>query len=172
MIQKNVRDEYFDWMFDLVGGERYRKLLMHLHNREFIYSFRNDVNRAQDGIDLRYRFGHEFLDEPRRVLGEECTMLEMLVALAIRCEETIMDDPAYGDRTAQWFWRMLINLGLGSMLDDRYDKAYVDEAIDRFLNHEYEPDGTGGLFTVKNCEYDLRNVEISFQLFRYLNTLI
>lgn len=171
MIQRNIRDEYFDWMFDLVGGERFRKLLMHLHNREFVYSIQNDTNRAIDGIDLRYRFGNNILDDPRHELGEECSMLEMLLALAIRCEETIMDDTSYGDRTAQWFWRMVINLGLGSMMDERYDREYVDFVIDRFLNHEYDSHGHGGLFTINNCEYDLRKKEIWFQLLRYLNTI-
>ena len=39
----------------------------------------------------------------------------MMIALAIRCEEHIMDDPDAGDRTGQWFWSMLVSLGLGSM---------------------------------------------------------
>ena len=171
MTYTDVRDEYFEWMLDLVGGQRFRKLLIHLHNREFIFTIANDDNRADDGINLRYRFGYDILDHPREELGGPCSMFEMLLALAIRCEETIMDDPLYGDRTAQWFWRMIVNLGLGSMLDENYDREYIDFVVDRFINHEYEPNGKGGLFTVNNCEYDFRKIEISFQLLRYLNTI-
>ena len=80
-----------------------------------------------------------------------------------------MDDPRIGDRTSQWFWGMIVNLGIGAMNDDRFDEKYVDEVIERFLNREYEPDGRGGLFTVKNCDTDLRNVEIWYQLCWYLN---
>jgi hypothetical protein len=95
----------------------------------------------------------------------------MIIALAIRCEETYMDDASIGDRTGQWFWGMIRNLGLGSMVDSRFDKLYVEEVVRRFLDREYEADGTGGLFTIKNCDADLRDVEIWYQLCWYLDTI-
>ena len=101
-----------------------------------------------------------------------CSVLEMMVALAIRCEETIMDNPAYGDRTAQWFWGMIRTLGLYSMTDDRFDQEYVDMVIDRFLNRDYEPNGEGGLFKINNCKYDLRKIEIWYQLCWYLDRFV
>lgn len=42
-----------------------------------------------------------------------CSVLEMIIALAIRLEEHIMDDPDIGNRTGQWFWDMIVSLGLG-----------------------------------------------------------
>lgn len=177
MTQKELKKQYFEWMYDLVCEGRYsksnsyRKLLKHLHEREFVWSISNDANRAEDGIDLRYRFAYDLIDDPRNELGEYCTVLEMILALAIRCEETIMDDPAYGDRTAQWFWKMITNLGLGDMLDSRYDEYYVDEVIDRFIDNDYDQDGRGGLFIIKNCDYDLRYVEIWIQLCWYLDDI-
>jgi hypothetical protein len=101
-----------------------------------------------------------------------CSILEMMVALAIRCEEEIMYDPDIGDRTAQWFWCMIANLGLGGITDDVYDRAYVDDILIRLLYREYEPDGRGGLFRIRNCEYDLREVEIWCQMLWYLNTIV
>lgn len=177
MVKHSIKDEYFEWLVDLVCGDRhienatFRKLLMYLHVIEFVYSIPNDSNRAEDGIDLRYRFGCDFLDDPRHDLGGNCTVLEMMIALSIRCEETIMDDPEYGDRTSQWFWKMIVNLGLGSMLDSRFDRDYVDEVIDRFLKREYESDGRGGLFTVRNCNNDLRDVEIWVQMLWFLDNI-
>jgi hypothetical protein len=102
-------------------------------------------------------------------LDGPCSVLEMMIALAVRCEEHIMDDPNIGNRTGQWFWGMIVNLGLGAVTDERYDARLVDERIGRFLNRDYEPNGRGGLFTVRNCKYDLRDVEIWYQLCWYLD---
>lgn len=174
-----IENDYFEWIYELMCGRRYakdisyRKLLSHLHSVEFTYSIPRDSNRAADGIDLRYRFAltrkhHDvylYLDGP-------CSVLEMMVALAIRCEEAIMDDPSVGDRTGQWFWGMIANLGLGSMTDERYDRRYVDYIIHRFLNREYKPNGEGGLFTIRNSTRDMRTVEIWYQLNDYINTIV
>lgn len=169
MARRDINDDYFEWMLDLVCRDRYareisfRKLLRYLHDVEFVYSIPNDANRAEDGIDLRRRFSYGY------ALSGPCSVLEMLIALAIRCEESIMDDPKIGDRTRQWFWRMITNLGLGSMTDDKFDIDKAEYIIERFLDREYEPDGTGGLFTIRYCDYDLRDVEIWIQLGWYLN---
>lgn len=179
MIRERVNEEYFEWLYSLVCGERfsretsYRKLLVQLHNTDFIYTHPRDINRAKDGADLRYRFAlFKGLDDVPSYLDEyPCSVFEMMVALAIRCEETIMDDPQIGDRTGQWFWGMVNSLGLGSMLDDVYDSNVVNDIINRFLYREYEPDGRGGLFTIKYCEYDLRKAEIWHQLNWYLNRM-
>jgi hypothetical protein len=104
-------------------------------------------------------------------LDGPCSVLEMMIALAIRCEETIMDDPDIGDRTRQWFWGMIINLGLGGMTDANFDPDFVDDSVLRFLNRDYEPDGRGGLFTIRNCHRDLRDVEIWYQLCWYLDSI-
>lgn len=82
-----------------------------------------------------------------------------------------MDDPEYGNRTGQWFWNMVNSLGLGSMTDDRYDAYSIDRTIEIFLDREYDADGQGGLFTVRHCDEDMRNVEIWTQLCWYLNDI-
>lgn len=177
-----ITNEYFDWMYDLACKDRYpeqisyRKLFVLLHDTEFIYSIPRDKNRAEDGIDLRYRFsrlkGYEQDDiDIYQYLDMPCSVLEMILALAIRCEETIMDDPSIGNRTQQWFWGMITNLGLGSMTDSRFDRDAANDILERFLDREYEPDGKGGLFTVRNCDSDLRDVEIWYQMCWYLNRI-
>lgn len=179
MTQKSIENDYFEWMYDLICGYRYtrehsfRKLLMHLHNVEFTYTIPKDANRARDGIDLRYRYAHEIVGDPsvESYIQGPCSVFEMMVALALRCEETIMDDGEVGDRTSQWFWKMIANLGLGSMLDRRFDEDYVNDILIRFLNREYEPDGRGGLFIIRNCRYDLRDVEIWNQLLEFINSI-
>ena len=172
-IRDEINNEYFEWMYDLVGGMRdstytsYRELLMLLHSIEFVYSMPMDENRAEDGVDLRHRFS--FLNS--YLLDGPCSVLEMMVALSIRCEESIMDDTTMGDRTSQWFWGMIRNLGLNGMTDANFDKKYAENRIIAFLNRDYESDGRGGLFRVKNCEVDLRDVEIWYQLCWYLDSI-
>ena len=179
MYADDIVNEYFEWMFDLVCSGRYskeisyRKLLMHLHNTEFRYSILRDENRAEDGEALRYKFTYQKgYDEALVYLNDRpSSVLEMMIALSIRCEE-FMDDTSIGDRTSQWFWGMITNLGLGSMTDDRFDKREVNYILDRFLDREYEPDGKGGLFRVRKCDRDLRKVEIWYQLCWYLDSIV
>lgn len=173
-----INNEYFEWLCELIDSKRfskqvsYRKLLMHLHNIEFTWVIPMDENRADDGIQLRRRYALycDDMSLTDYILGP-CSVLEMMVALAIRCEETIMDDTAMGDRTGQWFWGMVHNLGLSPMTDPKFDRAFVDDIIARFLNREYEPNGRGGLFTVRHCNHDLRTVEIWWQLSWYLDSI-
>ena len=181
MSENELREEYFNWLYRLVcddlytGGRSYYNLLFCLHSRDFIVLMDRDENRAEDGVDLRYRFGYEnsidgvpisaFLD------CFPCSILEMMVALASRCEE-MMRDPDLGNRTGKWFWDMVINLGLYDMDDDAFDEDFVNYILDRFLNREYDRDGRGGLFTIKNSKRDLRYVEIWYQMGWHLNDLI
>lgn len=180
MNKNEIENEYFEWLYNMMCKDRfaksisYRKLLIFLHSKRFTYVIDKDRNRAAYGLDLRKRFstysGYEE-DYLSSYLEGPCTVLEMMIALSIQCEEWIMDDPRVGDRTSQWFWGMVANLGLAAMTDDNYDKAYVRESIDRFLKREYSPDGKGGLFTVRNPKHDMREVEIWMQLLWYLDSI-
>ena len=119
--------------------------------------------------------GHRFdadMDAP-------CTVLEMLIALAIRCESDIMHDDACGDRTRLWFWEMIKNLGLIDYTDDAYmyDKSgsfdsEVNHIIDIFLERRYDKHGRGGAFPLRkyrtNYYSDQRKVEIWYQLSAWL----
>ena len=181
MTRAEVQADYFAWLYDVVCGNRYaseisfRELLSYLHEVDFIWQIPLDENRAEDGISLRYRFArlqtHEDLvNAVAGMLIGPCSVLEMMVALAIRCEEDIMDDTAYGDRTRQWFWNMIVSLGLGSMTDDRFDRKTAEQIITNFLHRRYEPNGKGGLFTVRNSPVDMRTIEIYVQQNHYLNS--
>ena len=146
---------------------------MFLHNTEFQYCIRNDENRAADGISMRYRFAQAQGDNRiRNCLDGPCSVLEMMVALSIKIEENIMDDPQIGDRTGQWFWGMIVSLGLGSMSDERFDKGYAIDILNRFMDRDYEPNGKGGLFTLRHCNTDLRDVEIWYQMCWYMDELL
>ena len=181
--REKLNGEYFEWLCEIVREKdgldsiSFRKLLLYLHTVDFKWIIPKDQNRAEDGIVMRYRFATERSNDSNTIgfitntIDGPCSVLEMMVAIAVHCEEDIMDDPTIGDRTGQWFWKMIINLGLGAMTDDRFDIKKVEQIVDRFLNREYEPDGRGGLFRVRGSDRDLREVEIYWQMCWYLNTI-
>lgn len=164
--EQATQEAYFNWLVDHVCGGRYIKLLRYgrllrwLHKTEFIYFNPMDLNRVHDAIDFRRRFGYEG--------GNSCSVLEMMVALAVRCEEHIMGDSDIGDRTGEWFWEMIYNLGLENMDDANFDPEYVDTVTARLLHREYGRNGEGGLFTVTNRAEDMRTVDIWYQMAWYL----
>lgn len=166
------------WMCQLVNANRhprtrtYKLLLRSLNEKEFTFADILDGNRAEDGIDLRYRFAEEKHYDHRMVASYlddcPCSILEMMIALAMRCEEHIMADPEIGDRFGQWFWSMIESLGLMDM-DDRHFRSFeVERLLERFLNKEYAPDGHGGLFTVSGYRGDIRDLDIWYQMCAYL----
>lgn len=181
MRKESVIRDYTIWLRSLVGDDvfqsGYGRLFEYLQDREFVYKMRMDINRAVDGINLRRRFVYEHkYPELIRISdiedGRPCSVLEMMVGLSVRCEETIMFDPDIGDRTGKWFWEMVDSLGLSGMTDDHFDESQANRIINRFLDRDYGPDGEGGLFTMRNCRHDLRKVEIWYQAMWYLDDYI
>lgn len=175
MDRNYIYERYFDWLYELVCKDRFaetisfRKLLGFFHSTEFTYMIPNDSNRANDGVDLRYQFAlYSDIPNAETLITGPCSVLEMMIALATN-EERLMHNPKLGNRTAHWFWRMVVNLGLGGMSDVLFNRYEAKEAINKLLQRKYEPDGRGGLFTIKECSYDLRNVEIWTQACYYID---
>ena len=112
------RDLYFDELVDFVDGENLRGVLWRLYTTEF-YWFDDiimDRNRAMDGLKLRH-------EDKNAGYSVNCSVLEMLIGMAIRCERDIMHVNGAGDRTIEWFWIMIGNLGLDNPdLDDGFER--------------------------------------------------
>lgn len=177
MTRSELNQEYIDWMYQLVSSDRFHrsssrwKLVNHLHRIIFLYSMPMDGDRAEDGVNLRYRFGYENSYDDAMIAkyldDHPCSVLEMMIALAIRCEEQIQDLDI-GDRTGHWFWNMVASLGLNVP----YDPYIVDTRIERFMDREYSYNGEGGLFTVQHPRRDMRTVELWWQMCWYINTIL
>ena len=146
-MDDNLKNSYFRWIYKIFCGEKaasgvsYIRLFKLLFNIDFVVLMESDDNRYDDGLQLRNRFID--LESSYRIdfmSNTPCSILEMMAALAIRCEETIMDDPRYGDRTSQWFWSMMASIGIGYMNDDLFNEEVAMEALTVLNNRAYSPD--------------------------------
>lgn len=158
---------YFTWLIKqtkcrTVNFNDYIKLLTTLHHTEFYSVIPMDQNREEDGYELRFRY---YGVDDR---GFPCSVLEMMIALANRMETDIMADSDFGNRSGEWFWKMIFSLGLGGMSDRCFDQEETDFILNRFLERKYEPNGRGGLFTIKRPDINMRKAEIWYQMNWYL----
>ena len=180
-MTKNLEELYFEWLLSFVYNDHYfknlsyRRILKYLYLREFYYILPMDENRVQDGTDLRYRFGRENNIDDREIATSldirPCSVLEMMVALSCRIEESIMINYDIGNRTGQWFWEMMNSLGLSHETDSNFNIQVINDILYDFLERHYEPNGHGGLFTLNNPPEDLRKVEIWYQMNWYLEEI-
>src|SRR5512133_1227035 len=183
--QTTLNEEYFSWLYKLIGKQRrtYKKLCRELHAKTFRWSVHNDDNRCEDGLKLRELFIEENnIDEShlevKYFLKGECTIFELLVALAQRINELMYDLTRQEDRSSKWFLEMINNLKLGDFTDnfnpgDRFDEmteTKIDDILETFMDRTYDRYGNGGLFPLKKQHVkDQSRVEIWYQLMSYLD---
>jgi len=136
--------------------------------KEFEWSMDHDENREEDGFDLRRKFTDEQgIDQDyafwEGYFPEKSSVLEMMIALSIRCADMIFD-PKMGDMTGFCFWKMVETIGLKDMTDACFDRDYCDYYVERMLKRRYKWDGIGGLFFSKTSQIDMRRAEIWYQM--------
>lgn len=176
-----IRKEYFDWLLNFnIGGEarRYLGLLSLLHQKTFRWFIRNDDNRCEDGLALRNSFVDAFnwdRDhlEVEYFLKSECTILELLVALAKRTNDYMYDLNPDNDQTSKWFFEMITNLGFDRFSGKtigRMHEVEIDDVLESLMDRTYDYYGHGSLFPVeKRPHKDMAKVEIWYQLMEYLD---
>ena len=138
-------------------------LVSALSEVEFVWRHPMDENRALEGLELRNDFEYEtgdYLDKSSGLIPQ-CSMFEMLAALAIRCENQLMRNSLLGDRTSKWFFEFLDNLGL---LDcDERDVDHIVEVCEDFMDNKID------MFPLKDKKMNHKNEQIWKQLMAYLN---
>lgn len=175
-----IMNDYFDWMYASVNTDpdgnvytNYVELCHYLHSVNFNYILPMDSNRESDGITLRYHFGYE-KDIPSSIIASEldcypCSVFEMMVALARRIEADVMGDNEFGNRTSVWFHAMLSSMGLDKFVDGSLNEDELELKLERCLNRQFEYNGKGGFFTLRNPSRNLQEVEIWSQAMWFLN---
>lgn len=174
MLSK-LEADYLDWLITCVCDDRHYKyygsLLSYLHTIPFRWTIAKDYNREEDGINLRFIFAYQNDTLAPNPIDNNSSVLEVLVALARRCEDDIMYSDTIGDRTAQWFWIMIRNLGLSDMDDGRFNEDMVKGAVDAWLDHKYSREGRGSIFYIPNIIKDMRKMEIWYQMQYFLSSI-
>ena len=174
-MDNQIRNDYANWLMGLAydwcaNHGNYKKLMEYLYFHDFSSAYANDGNRIQDGIEMRLQFVEKFTGkfysyrDAYNYLTHNCNILEVMIALAQRCEDHIMGDPDIGDQSAIWFWGMIMNMHLERMTDDSFDILEVEEKVNNMLTHNYKKNGDGGLFSVQNPNIDMREAEIYYQM--------
>lgn len=166
-MDEPIEELYFNWLCARVlppNSPDYHVLLQVLHKTEFVWVVMGDENRAKDGIELRIDFLREtnfYRDD--EWLSYPCSVFEMLLAFAYRANFQT------GIPTAEWFWRMIANLGLdGFQRVTEDDVPAIQEILNAFIWRTYRPNGHGGLFPVRLPQHDQRKVEIWYQFCNYV----
>lgn len=168
---EEIRESYFKWLIDDVLGEpsireSHLYLARALFKKEFYWIVVNDENRAVDGRLLRDEYTDKTGMDVTDILACPCSVLEMLIALAVRIACDIMPD-VYSQDVAYWFWLMITNLKLDGFDDRGFDMEYVDYILEKFMERDYDYEGFGGLFPRKNATEDQSKVEIWYQMQGY-----
>ena len=178
----DIRSNYLDWLRSLVYDDTYAKentyykLFEQLYSTEFYWVIDHDENRAADGVMLRYEFADAYrysYSEIEFIFADEpCSVLEMFIGLVMRCENAIAMDEDYGNRSGQWFWTIIVNLGLGEMTDSQYDEAIVGDILRTFMNREYKDNEIGCPFFVEHPRKPLRDTELWMQMNWFLADIL
>lgn len=167
---------YFNWLlrkFEFGDDEicQYEPLLHQLFCMEFKYKIPKDWGRVSYGLAMR----EDFEAETGYILSDSmwnCSVLEVLLSLSQIISESIIGDPDEKNYKKKWFWTWINNLGLLDCKGDRYSRSEACIRLEIWMNRDFEPDGLGSPFPLKNPPCDQREAEIWKQAMLYLAEIL
>lgn len=151
-------------------NDEFSTFLAFLFDVEFRPMHHMDSIRVEKISDMRdeYRYERGAWASSSEEFPPFATVLELLVSLS-RSMEDVMSNHLYGDRTPNWFWMMIDNLGLTNMDNEHFDQEYVVKVLERWLKREFESDGIGSPFPLKHPPCDMTGVDIWRAFGWYMN---
>lgn len=171
-MNEPLEESYLIWLYSQVADPEIKnpklthwRLIRILFKREFAWIVPNDDNRIQDGKNIRWEFvqdkGYEDVDPNWLELG--CSFLELMVGLSRRLEFEAGGEAHY------WFWDLVSNIRLSRCNDSsRMSETQIQGILDKVVWRQYEPDGRGGFFPLREPDRDQRGVELWYQLSAYV----
>lgn len=154
------------------------RLSIYLFDTPFVSFLKNDENRAQDGLALRYQFLEKLRDEADeadadyfehwRSEEKDCSMLEMLIAFGIRIENYWTARPGRRFQPETWVIEMLKNCGLLDLDWEDCTDEEADDVLNPVLLRKYRYDGRGGFWPNPGTKKDQRTTDLWYQAAEYL----
>lgn len=156
-----MMDEYFEWLINRVGFSRrgYDQLLYFLYTVPFRYVLDRDRYRADDAFSLADEFGID---------RGYVSVLEVLIALAIRIDDELIGDPS-DPKPNKIFWEMCCNLHLDEYNNKKFNVQKVQNILLKWMERDFNSDGYGSIFPLDDPRQDQRKLEIWSQLQEYLS---
>ena len=152
------------YFYDLVnfvdGAGAYENVLQALFNTPFEAKVAKDENRLKDCRYLREKFGWPTVNPGN--------CLEVLIVVARDMEDILYDD-RHGNRTVEWFWLMMSNMGLTEYTNARYEDTAVLDIIDKFVQRKYKTNGEGGPFPLRRPPNNQRRADLFMLMNYYVN---
>lgn len=155
---------YFNWLMGIIGGPgEYKNAIELLWRTEYYSNIPNDQNRAVDGLKLRYYYEQETGKKCEKI--GPCSVLEMMIRLAMRTESGFLFDQKVGNRTNLWFWDMFFSAGFEKINESGQKKWANAHFLDKFLARE-----TGTFFfKMAKSPENFGQMEVWEQLCRYIS---
>ena len=143
-IRTKTRSAYLAWLKNLVGckgyfdeNKTYHFLFNRLYEIEFYFTNAMDSNRNTEGRSLRnqwemlvrenysaldiYSDPNDDYDFSALDTYSSVSILEVLIAMCIKYENSVAYNPKKGDRTRFWFWNLMQLSGLDAFDDCSYN---------------------------------------------------
>ena len=165
---------YFEWLCGHINVSQpdrsYYLLCKELYNKEFTWVIPNDDNRIADAKALREQYQEEIF--PYEDIKHSVNFFEVTIALCYRVQDVMYGGVHHKD-ISDWFDILIGNLKLDIYTDDTFSNlgtpCYIRRILDNCIMRNYNFNGNGGFFPLKNRRKDQKKVEIWYQMMDYLN---
>ena len=167
MRQDRKALDYFSFLYNFgFDDEDHYNLARYLHTLPYRWTLQRDENRMYDGLNMRREYEDYLAGRDGDIPGEEeeCSMLEFFVGFSHRLVRDMMSDEDF-DRK-ELLGIMLNNIDIWRWDDSRWNKkaeSDIKEAIDIWVDLDYNKHGEGGLFPIAEPYDDLREVDMWVQ---------
>lgn len=145
------------------GNNDYLMLYSKLQEIPFICRRDMDQNRVQEAKDYREKIANRYGVKYNSF--NPISVLELLMSLSEQFAGTLFcpNDPDFNGQE-ELFSLFLENLGLLSYDDNNFDEAKVERICKKWMNLEYNCDGTNGNIVAKPGNRKLKDMDIWMQL--------